>query len=73
MRRYLIGGRSVWGTREGKNYKKKGYFESADELLSLKNNLSLYMTMKTRNRRVFVVYAEKTRTLKKKQEKYIFE
>lgn len=43
-RRYVIGGRSVWGTREGKNYKKKGYFESADELLSLKNNLSLSKT-----------------------------
>ena len=42
----FIGGRSVWGTWEGKNYRKKGYFESADELLPLRNNLSLHMTVK---------------------------
>ena len=47
MRRYLIGGRSVWGRERVKTIEKKGYFESADELLPLRNNLSLHLT--TRN------------------------
>lgn len=72
---------AFWGTCEGKNYKKKGYFESADELLSLRNNLSLSkiversvqnISRKTRSRRVFVVYTEKSRTLNRTQENYIF-
>ena len=41
MRRYLIGGRSVGERERVKTIVKKGYFESAEELLSLINNLSL--------------------------------
>ncbi len=41
MRRYLIGGRSVWGRERVKTIEKKGYFESAEGLLPLINNLSL--------------------------------
>ena len=34
------------GNVEGKTIGKKGYFESADELLSLRNNLSLHIREK---------------------------
>ena len=46
LRRYLIGGRSVGERERVKTIAKKGYFESADELLSLINNLSLFLYRK---------------------------
>jgi len=47
LRRYLIGGEAFGERERVKIIEKKGYFESADELLPLKNNLSFCFGRKT--------------------------
>ena len=65
MRRYLIGGRSVGERERVKTITKKGYFESAEELLSLINNLSLLLLRKIK-RHILVEINETVGDLKVK-------
>ena len=72
MRRYLIGGRSVWGRERVKTIEKKGYFESAEGLLPLINNLSLQIGTKNSQKAGFCCIYGKNKKPKEKTRKLYY-